>query len=141
MTVPDKITSIPWAALAAVLGIMMPGVVRAETISLPSIIGGQVASRQAGPRPLTLADTAGVKAWLEQHRSGWQPNLATSPVAEFTLILQADGPAPVMVLSLWPNAREPDWRRSVLIEYPGTKSSYIRIIPDQDETVLLGFAR
>ena len=80
------------AVSAAVLSITLPGLASGETIAVTPLVGGQVASRQA-ERTLTVANTARIRAWLERHRSGWQPNLATPPTPELTVSLRADAQA------------------------------------------------
>ena len=133
------------AVSAAVLSITLPGLAFGETIAVPPLVGGQVASHQAEKR-LTVANTARIRAWLERHRSGWQPNLATPPVPELTVSLRADAQvadaqAPAVVLSLWPSAQATDWRRAILVEEPGTPSPRIQTFPAKELAVLLGFVR
>ncbi len=114
---------------------------RGENIAFPAVTGGQVVSRKAGPRTLTPVDITKVMGWLEQHRSGWQPNLATSPVPDVTLSLQTNSQTPVVVVSLWPNAREAAWRHSVLLEDLATRTTRIQTFMEEDEAVLLSFVR
>ena len=130
---------------AAVLSTTLPGLALGETITVPALVGGQVASRQA-EKTLTVANTVRIRAWLERHGSGWQPNLATPPVPELTVSLRAgvqaaNAQAPAIVLSLWPNAQATDWRRAILVEEPGTLSPRIQTFPAKEVAVLLGFVR
>ncbi len=129
------------AVLAALAATALPGLARAETIAIPPVAGGMVDSRQVGSKTLSPAATAGIAAWLEQHRSGWQPNLATPPVADVTVSLQTTAQTPAVVLSLWPDAAEAGWRRSVLIEVPASQAARIQTFPEADEATLLDLIR
>ena len=129
------------AVLASVVSATLLGSASADTVAVPPFDGGQVVSRQAGTRALAAADIAGIRAWLEAHRTGWHLNLATPPVAQVTISLRAASQPPAIVLSLWPAAADADWRRSILIEEPGAGSPQLRTLSAEDETALLGFAR
>ena len=129
------------AVLASLVSAALLGSASADTFAVPPFDGGQVVSRHAGTRALAAAEIAGIRAWLEAHRTGWHFNLATPPVAEVTIGLSAASQPPAIVLSLWPSAPDADWRRSILIEEPGAGSPQVRTLSAKDETALLGFAR
>lgn len=129
------------AVLASLVSAPLLGSASADTVAVPAFDGGQVVSRQAGTRVLAATEIAGVRAWLEAHRTGWHSNLATPPVAQVTISLRAASQPPAVVLSLWPSAPDADWRRSVIIEEPGARSTQLRTLSAEDEAALLGFAR
>ena len=129
------------AVLASLVSAALLGSASAYTFAVPPFDGGQIVSRRAGTRTLGAAEIAGIRAWLEAHRTGWHFNLATPPVAEVTIELSAASQPPALVLSLWPWAPDADWRRSILIEEPGAGSPQMRTLSAEDETALLGSAR
>ncbi len=93
------------AVLASLVSAALLGSASADTVAVPAFDGGQAVSRQAGTRVLAATEIAGVRAWLEAHRTGWHSNLATPPVAQVTISLRAASQPPAVVLSLFHRLR------------------------------------
>jgi len=87
------------------------------------------------------SEVATMAAWLDQHRSGWRPVLATSPTPTAEILLDAAGQRDAIALRFWPGPKYPGWHRSVLLYSPAGEPQGVQNFSVEELAPLFTLAR